>query len=91
MPETPEEGEKAMATWTAWYGELGDKVRNGGAPCGQSHTVSGGGVVANGGPNPVSGFTLVAAENQDEANKMAAGCPIIDSGGNVEVCQLKEM
>ena len=91
MPETPEEGERVMAAWNAWYGGMGDKITNGGGPLGQSHTVSKSGVKEDGGANPLSGFTVVSATNYAEADKMAAGCPILADGGNVEVCEIVEM
>ena len=34
MPETPEEGERIMAAWMAWYGALGAAVSDGGAHLG---------------------------------------------------------
>lgn len=91
MPETPEEGAKVMAAWNAWYGGMGDNLQNGGGPLGQSHTVSKSGVVEDGGANPISGFTVISAASYAEADKLAAGCPIIDDGGDVEVCEIVDM
>jgi hypothetical protein len=91
MPETPEEGEKVMAAWGAWMGALGDSITNPGAPVGMSKTVSAAGVVDNGGANPVSGFTIVKADSMEAACEMAAGCPINDSGGSVEVAEIMPM
>ena len=92
MPETPEEGEKAMAAWGAWYGAMGNAVVDGGAPVGQSSTVSAGGVADNGGANPLSGYTVVEAADHAAANEMAKGCPIVQDGtGSVEVAPIMEM
>ena len=33
-PDSPEEGEKAMAEWGAWYQSMGDAVLHGGGPAG---------------------------------------------------------
>jgi len=55
MPETPEEGEKAMAKWNAWYHSMGEAVADGGAPVGMSKTVTASGVDDHGGANPLSG------------------------------------
>ncbi|MEM7440678.1 MAG: YciI family protein [Pseudomonadota bacterium] len=91
MPETPEEGEKEMAAWNAWYGAMGDAVVDGGAPAGMSKTVHpGGGVTDDGGANPVSGYTVVNADSHDAAVEMAKGCPILKNG-SVEVAPLMEM
>jgi len=91
MPDTPEEGAKVMAAWTAWYGEMGAAVADGGAPCGPSKTVTTAGVENNGGSNPLSGYTTVNADTMDAAVALAKGCPILDAGGSVEVCECMEM
>ena len=90
-PETPEEGEKVMAAWMSWMGGLGDAIVDGGNPAGMSKTVSAAGVADDGGANPISGYTLVTAENIDAACDMAKGCPIIEGGGSVEVAEAMEM
>lgn len=90
-PSDPAEVEKVMAAWNDWYGSMGDKVAHGGGPCGPSKTVSSGGTSDGGGANPLSGFTIVSADSMEEACKMAAGCPINNEGGNVEVCEVIEM
>jgi len=88
-PTDPAEVEKVMGAWNDFYQGLGDKVVNGGGPLGMSSTVSKSGVAGNGGANPASGFTVVKAASQDEANKMAKGCPILDEpGGSVEVAEI---
>ena len=91
MPETPEEGEKVMAAWNKWYGDMGSAVVDGGAPVGPSKTVSKSGVSDNGGANPLSGYTVVSAADIDAATKMAKGCPILDDNGSVEVAPIMEM
>ncbi|WP_172298086.1 YciI family protein [Pseudoruegeria sp. HB172150] len=91
-PDTPEEGEKVMGQWNDWYASMGAALKHGGGPAGMSKTVSKGGVANDGGANPVSGFTLVAAKDQDAACEIAKGCPMVmDGSGSVEVAQLIEM
>jgi hypothetical protein len=91
-PETPEEGEKVMAAWGAWFEGLGQAIVQPGAPVGMSKTVSGSGVVDDGGANPVSGYSVVDAANMDAALAMAKGCPmVVDGSGSVEVAELLEM
>lgn len=91
-PETPEEGEKVMAAWGAWFGGLGDAIVQPGAPVGLSKTVSGSGVADDGGANPVSGYSVVSATNMDAAVTMAKGCPmVVDGSGSVEIAELVEM
>ncbi|MEM7303107.1 MAG: hypothetical protein AAF468_18660 [Pseudomonadota bacterium] len=90
-PESPEEGEKVMAAWMAWYGNMGEAVVDGGNPVGMSKTVTASGVEDNGGANPASGYSLVSADTMDAAVEMAKGCPILDDGGSVEVAETFEM
>ncbi len=90
-PESPEEGEKVMAQWMAWFGGMGDKVVQPGNPVGMSKTVSGSGVADDGGSNPLSGYSVVSAGSMDEACTLAVGCPLIADGGSVEVAELMEM
>ena len=89
-PETPEEAQKGMAQWEAWFKDMGDAVVNPGNPVGLSKTVSANGVADNGGANPLSGFTIVQADSIDKAVDMAKGCPILESG-SVEIAEIMEM
>ncbi|MGI9356140.1 MAG: YciI family protein [Rhizobiaceae bacterium] len=91
MPETPEEGEKVMAAWRSWMESLGDAMIDPGAPVGMSKTVTPGGVSDDGGSNPLSGYTVVNAANIDEAVEMSKGCPILESGGSIEVAECMDM
>ena len=90
-PESPEEGAKQMAKWKAWVGGLGEAAVNPGTPLGKSKIVSSGSVSDDGGSNPMSGFSVVKADNMDAALEMAKGCPFLDIGGTIEVAEMKEM
>lgn len=91
-PETPEDGEKMMAAWGAWFQDMGDAVVDGGNPVGQSSTVSAAGVAPNGGANPVSGYTVVQADDMGGACALASGCPMVSDGtGSIEVAQIMPM
>ena len=90
MPSTPEEGAAVMAKWQAWLGGLGAAVVDGGNPAGPSMTVGSSGVTEGGGANPMSGYSLVEADNMEAAIEMAKGCPAaID--GTVEVAEAMEI
>jgi len=92
MPDTPEEGAKAMAAWEAWMTGLGDAMVNPGNPVGMSKTVSSKGVADNGGANPLAGFTIVSAPDIAAACKMASGCPMVADGtGTAEVAEIIPM
>ena len=91
-PESPEEGEKVMAEWGAWFSGMGAAVSDPGGPVGLSHTVSKKGVAENGGANPLSGYTLVTAKDHAAATAMARGCPMVkDGSGDVEVAEVIDM
>ena len=90
-PETPEEGAKHMAKWKAWVGGLGDAVVNPGTPLGKSKMVSSGGVSDDGGPNALTGYSIVKADSMDAALEMAKKCPFLDFGGTLEVAEVMEM
>jgi hypothetical protein len=81
----PEEQEAVMAAWGAWFGTLGPAIVDGGAPFGASAAV-GGDVAAN-----LTGYSILEAPNLDDAVKMAGGCPILTSGGTVEVYEAIDM
>jgi hypothetical protein len=84
MAETPEAQEQAMQAWGAWFGTLGDSVTDMGNPFGNSATVSSG-AVTDGGKSGASGYTIVSADSLSDATARAKGCPVLDSGGTVEV------
>lgn len=91
-PSSLEEGAKIMEAWGNWMGGLGAALVDGGNPVGQSSTVhSDGSVSSDGGANPASGYSLVEAPDLESALTMAKGCPILNSGGSVEVAEAMDM
>ena len=92
MPESPEEGAKIMAAWNAWMGGIGAALIDGGNPFGASTTVNSDGSISDdGGANPASGYSLVEVVDLDAALAHAKGCPILDGGGSIEVCEAMAM
>ena len=89
-PESPEEGTKLMVKWKAWVGGLGDAVVNPGTPLGKSKTVSSAGVSDHRGPDRLTGFSIVKADNMDAALEMAKECPFLEIG-TIEVAEVMEM
>ena len=89
-PETPEEGAEMMAQWKVWVEDLGDAMVNPGTPVGMSKTVSAAGVTDDGGPNPLTGFSVVAAESMDAVLEIAKTCPFLQMG-TIEVAEMMEM
>lgn len=92
MPQSEEEVAQVMAAWQSWLGGMGEAVVDGGNPVGKSSTVhNDGNVTADGGSNPVSGYSLVSAGSMEEALNLAKGCPILSANGSVEVAEAIEM
>jgi hypothetical protein len=92
MPQDPAEVEAIMQAWGAWFGAMGGAVVDGGNPVGASNTVgSDGSIAEGGGSNPTSGYSVIEASSTENACEMAKGCPIIASGGSVEVAEVIEL
>ena len=91
MPENQEEVDAVMAKWGAWMQGLGAAIVNPGAPVGKSSTISATGVTDDGGPNPLSGYTIVRADSLEAAIKLAKGCPILENDGSIEVAEVVQM
>ena len=90
-PESPEEGAAMMEKWHAWLGEVGDAAVNPGSPVGMSKTVSAEGVADDGGVNPTNGISIIAAESMEAVLEIAKRCPVIETGGSIEVAEMKSM
>jgi hypothetical protein len=84
MAETPEAQEESMRVWGAWFGALGDRVVDIGNPFGAGSTVTADGATT-GGASKLGGYSIVEATSLDDAASKANGCPVLASGGSVEV------
>ena len=90
---TAERAQQSMQTWLAWIRELeaAGHLRDPGQPLDRAGKVVGGkDRVISDGPyvevkDVVLGFIVVEARDLDHATALAAGCPILDGGGSVEV------
>jgi hypothetical protein len=90
MAGTPEEQEKAMQAWGAWFGALGPAVADPGNPFGPSATVSSDGTT-DGGASKAGGYSIVTADSLSDAAAKAKGCPVLTGGGTVEVYEAMPM
>ena len=91
-PASKEEMKKVMDAWGAWFGSMGSAVIDAGNPVGKSSTVKADGSLASGGgANPLSGYSLIECASLDDAHKKAKGCPILKSGGSIEIAQAMDM
>jgi hypothetical protein len=91
MPETPEEGEQVMAAWMNWFGALGAAVVDGGAPFAGSSSVAASGAVSEGGSAKLTGYSILEAADLAGAAELAKGCPILSSGGSVDIYEAIDM
>jgi hypothetical protein len=74
-----------MAAWGEWFGSLGPAVVDGGNPFPASASIGGDGSVSEGGAAGPTGYSLLEAGDLQAATEMAKGCPVLTSGGTVEV------
>ena len=90
----PEEAEALDAAWKKWMDGVGDKAVDRGGPLEASRTIGAGGKLAHdGGANPVTGYSVIEADNIDAAIAIAKDCPQIRPphvNGTIEVAKLME-
>lgn len=85
VPETEAEQKQVMDEWTSWFTTLGPAVVDAGNPFGGSMSVAADGTVTEGAASQLTGYTILAADDLAAATEMAKGCPIVTSGGSMEV------
>lgn len=85
IPEAEAERNAVMAAWGAWYEGLGQAVVDSGNPFGPSTSVAADGTVSQGAPSALSGYTVISGDSLDAATERARSCPILASGGRVDV------
>jgi hypothetical protein len=85
---SPEEQAKVMEAWTTWFGQLGSALVDGGNPVGATKTVKPDGSVSDGATAASTGYSIIQVNSLDEAVKAAQMCPVLTSGGSVEVGEL---
>jgi hypothetical protein len=95
---SPEDMQKVMQKWISWMQDLAAKgvLKNRGEPLEATGKVVREKTIVTDGPfaeskDIVGGFSIVTADNLDQAAALAAGCPIFDVGGLVEVRPVFEM
>jgi hypothetical protein len=91
-PTSPADAQQEMQRWRNWLEELGGRghVKAPGQPLDRTgKVVSGKSKAVTDGPfaekDMVGGYTLVEAKDIGQATELAMGCPILESGGQVEI------
>jgi len=87
MPANEEQQARVLAAWGQWFQALGEALVDGGNPVGRASTIDDGTVTDGGGANPVTGYSIVQADGLDAAVSLAKGCPLLETGGRIEVCE----
>ena len=84
MAATEAEQAAAMEKWTGWFGQLGAAVADGGNPFGPSTAVSSDGSTTDASAG-LTGYSILTADSLSAAADLAKACPVLESGGTVEV------
>lgn len=85
MAEGEAEQQAVMAAWGAWFGQVGGALVDGGNPFGASATLTPDGAAAGAGASGLTGYSILTADSLTAATDLAKGCPVLSSGGSVEV------
>jgi hypothetical protein len=96
---SPERAQQSMTKWRAWFDDMARKghVKNTGQPLERvgkvvktrEKTITDGPYAET--KDVIGGFTIIEAADIDQAARLAAGCPILDGGGSVEVRPVMKM
>ena len=72
--------QEIMNAWNKWFASIGDKIVDPGSPLGPGKEISHSGTKELPlGMESLTGYTVINAENMDEAEKIAKSCPMITS------------
>jgi hypothetical protein len=89
---SPEELQNMMKTWQNWMGSIAARnklVNSGNRLSSDGKVVKPGAVVTNGPyvemKETIGGYVIIRAESMEEAAEISKGCPILLTGGSVEV------
>ncbi|HYN18820.1 MAG TPA: hypothetical protein VEY96_12110 [Actinomycetes bacterium] len=85
VPATEEEQQQVLAAWNGWFEKVGQAMVDGGNPFGPSKSVATDGTASDGGASGMTGYSIVQADSLDAAPELGRSCPILASGGAVEV------
>lgn len=76
----------AFAAWQAWFEELGASLVDAGNPVFSRETVG-----ESSSDTVLGGYSLITADDLEEAVSLAQGCPYVGAGGGVEVGELTQL
>jgi len=89
---SPEQMQARMKLWQDWMGSIAAQnklVSSGNRLTPEGRVVKANNVITNGPyveiKEAIGGYIIIRADSLDEAAELSKGCPILNSGGNVEV------
>lgn len=90
---TPEKLQESLKNWQEWFGKLAaeeklarpiQRLDAEGKIVRQYNSVAAGPYIEL--KESIGGLIIIRASNYEEAVEVAKGCPVLELGGNVEVC-----
>jgi hypothetical protein len=86
MPSDPHARQQMLDAFAKWAAGVGEAMIDPGAPLGPAKTVTSDGVT-DGEPGAAGGYTLLSADNLDEAVRLVRDHPFISRGGTLRVAE----
>jgi hypothetical protein len=90
-PDSPESAAVHMSQYKAWLEALGARAISPANPFKETHTITSDGNVMKGSGTGMSGFTIIEAQDINQAIIDAQTCPFLSIDGTLEVSQLVDM
>jgi hypothetical protein len=87
VDESLEGRQRVMAEFGKWFKELGPRLIDPGNPVARAVTVDNGSVRDGGGPNPISGYTVIEVDDMQTAIELVQRGPIVHGGRSVEIAE----
>ena len=86
MPQSPEEGEKTMAAWMAWFGKAGSAVLDMGNAFGPATAVG-----AQLPDSATNGYSTVEGASAEAVTALLSDHPHLAAGGRIEIHETVSM
>jgi hypothetical protein len=84
-PQSPQEFAGIMEAWRTWTAETGKAVLDSGNPLSQTALVTPKEVQTTPEGEVPTGYSIIEAENMEQAIQIAQTTPVVQSGGNAMV------
>jgi hypothetical protein len=91
METDPKKAQASMAAWTKWFQDMGKAVVDMGAQTKPGKVVSKSGVKTGVTGEPVTGYSVISADNLDAAVTLAKKSPQTSGSGQIAVYEILPM